>query len=129
MRHRVGIDLVSVEAVEDSIAAHGARYLARVYTPAELDDSRDERGEPVAQRLAARFAAKEAMRKALHVGDEAVPWQSIAVRRDRCGAPRLELTGRARELAEREGIRDIDVSLSHEGATAAAVVVAEVGPR
>lgn len=129
MSLRVGIDLVSVKSVEESIGCHGTRYLERVYTTAELDDSRNERGEPVAQRLAARFAAKEAMRKALRIGDEAIPWQDIGVRRDQSGAPRLELTGAARAAADREGVRAVEVSLSHEGATAAAVVVAEVGAR
>jgi holo-[acyl-carrier protein] synthase len=129
MHLRVGIDLVSVEAVQASIGCHGARYLERVYTHTELADSRDERGEPVAQRLAARFAAKEALRKALRVGDEPIPWRSIAVVREPSGAPRLELTGAARALAERERVRAVDVSLSHEGGTAAAVVLAEVEGR
>ncbi len=129
MSLRVGIDVVSVESVEESIGRHGTRYLERIYTTAELDDSRDACGKPVAERLAARFAAKEATRKALRIGDEAIPWRHIGVRRDQSGAPRLELTGRARAAAYREGISVVEVSLSHDGPMAAAVVVAEVGSR
>jgi holo-[acyl-carrier protein] synthase len=116
---RVGLDLVSVEAVTEAIATHGDRYLERTYTPEEL---RDCGGQP--HRLAARFAAKEATMKALDRGDEALPWTSIAVHRDRSGRPTLELTGAAAALAASRGLTRFEVSLTHDGGFGAAIVIA-----
>jgi holo-[acyl-carrier protein] synthase len=123
----VGLDLASVEAVEASIDRHDERYLHRVYTPRELSDCRNGDGTPNARRLAARFAAKEATMKALRTADEPLPWQSIGVRSDGFGRPAIELSGRAQELASARGVRALEVSLTHEGRYAAAVVVAELG--
>jgi holo-[acyl-carrier protein] synthase len=117
---RVGIDLVSVEEVQTSIAAYGDRYLSRVYSERELLDSR---GRPA--HLAARFAAKEAAMKALRRGDEGLSWKSIEVRSRGGGQPALELTGEAAELAHRRGVRSISVSLAHKRDHAAAVVMME----
>jgi len=110
---RIGLDLVSVEAVAAAIATHGDRYLRRTYTEEEL---RDCAGEP--ERLAARFAAKEAAMKALDRGDEPLPWTSIAVHRDAGGRPTLQLSGAAAELA------NFELSLTHDGGYSAAVVLA-----
>jgi holo-[acyl-carrier protein] synthase len=118
----IGLDLVSVDQVTDSIATHGERYLSRTYTDDEL---RDCGGQP--HRLAARFAAKEATMKALDRGDEALPWTSIAVHRDESGRPTLVLTGAAAELAKRRGIDSFELSLTHDGGFGAAVVVALSG--
>jgi len=123
---RVGIDLVSVAAVEDSISVHADRYLRRVYTSSELRDCVTSSGAPDARRLAARFAAKEATLKVLRDGDDAVPWHEIGVRSDRFGRPSVELAGGAAALARRRGIDAIEVSLTHEGEFAAAVVVAQM---
>jgi holo-[acyl-carrier protein] synthase len=123
---RVGIDLMSVDAVEESIRVHAGRYLRRVYTSRELRDCANSAGAPDARRLAARFAAKEAALKVLRAGDEAVPWRSIGVRADRFGRPSLELTGAAGALAARRGVEALDVSLTHDGPFAAAVVVARM---
>ena len=120
----VGIDLVDVADVTESVAVHAERYLERVYTPRELRECRSQDGTVDARRLAARFAAKEAAFKALGVGDDAIPWQSIGVRSDRFGNPSLDLTGAAAALAAARGIDDLAVSLTHEGPFAAAVVVA-----
>ena len=59
--------------------------------------------------------------------DEAISWQSIAVRSDAGGRPSIELTGAAPELAQRRGMRSLDVSLTHDEPFAAAVVLAELG--
>ncbi len=118
---RVGIDLASVDAVRESIESHGERYLERVYTAGELADcGRDP------ERLAARFAAKEAAIKVLQPAEgEAVPWRTIAVRRRASGAVELELSGEAAELADRAGIRELALSFSHERGCACAIVVAQ----
>ena len=115
---RVGLDLVSVDAVAEAIALHGERYLTRTYTAEEL---RECGGQP--HRLAARFAAKEATMKVLDRGDEALPWTSIAVERQGTGRPRLTLTGAAAELAADRGIAHFEVSLTHDGGYSAAIVV------
>jgi holo-[acyl-carrier protein] synthase len=125
----VGIDLASVADVEESIRVHGGRYLRRVYTSRELRDCAKSGGVPDARRLAARFAAKEAALKVLRAGDEAVPWQAIGVRSDRSGRPSIEFTGAAGELARRRGVESLELSLTHEGPFAAAVVVAQVCDR
>jgi holo-[acyl-carrier protein] synthase len=122
MSTRVGIDLVSVEQVQDSIAGHGTRYLSRIYTDSELVESRSE-----PQRLAARFAAKEATMKALGRGDEGFGWRDIALASGADGQPTIELSGAAAQLAQRRGVRSISVSLTHERDYAAAVVLMETG--
>jgi len=123
---RVGIDLASTDAVEEAIRVHSWRYLGRVYTSGELDECSTPDGGHDARRLAARFAAKEAVLKVLRAGDEAVPWRTIGVRTDRAGRPRIELTGAAEALAGRRGIESLDVSLTHAAGLAAAVVVAQL---
>ena len=77
------------------------------------------------ERLAGRFAAKEAVVKVLQVpSTAAVPWQSIEVRTSRNGVPYVVLSGTAREMAERQGISRVDISLSHDGGIAMAVAAA-----
>ncbi len=122
---RVGLDLVAVASVEDSLrAAHGDRYLDRLFTEREIADCRTAAGiDP--ERLAARFAAKEATLKVLPAADQGVSWQEIEVRREESGRVHLELRGRAAELAAEARITDLALSLTHEGGFAAAVVVAE----
>lgn len=122
---RVGIDLVSVDSVQESVRTHATRYLERVYTESELQDCRTEAGLD-AERLAARFAAKEAALKVLRPSDEGVAWRAIGVRRDPAGWVDLELSGRAAALAEDAGVAELAVSLTHEGPFASAVVVAEL---
>jgi holo-[acyl-carrier protein] synthase len=128
MPSRVGIDLIAVESVEESIRTHDERYLNRVYTQRELADCRTGSGID-AESLAARFAAKEATMKVLRPGAIGVPWNSIGVRRDPGCAPELELTGSAATLAGDVGISDFALSLTHDGGFAAAVVVARIGDR
>lgn len=123
---RVGTDLVSVHAVEESVRVHAARYLDRIYTEGEQRDCRDEEGVDPA-RLAARFAAKEAALKVLRPGrDDAVPWREIEVVRQPAGWVQLRLTGRAADRATETGVTGLAVSLAHEAAFASAVVVAEM---
>ncbi len=123
---RVGIDIVSVEVVRESIREHGDRYLKRFYTEGELRDCDTAEG-PIAERLAGRFAAKEATMKVLRPLDEAIPWRSIGVVRHGAGWVTLELSGRAAELAAEAGLSEFELSICHEGAYAAAVVVAKSG--
>jgi len=124
MPTRVGIDLVSVQSVESSLQTHGRRYVDRVYTAREQSDCRHEGGFD-AERLAARFAAKEAVMKVLRP-QAAVPWSSIGVRREPRGWASIEMTGAAAELAAELEITDVALSLTHEGGLAAATVIATI---
>jgi holo-[acyl-carrier protein] synthase len=119
---RVGIDLVAVAGVAEAIREHGDRYLARLFSEREQADCA---GAP--ERLAARYAAKEAVLKVLRPGpDDSVPWNEIEVVRDPAGWVELSLSGRAAELAAVTGIGGFSVSLTHEDGYASAVVIAEI---
>jgi holo-[acyl-carrier protein] synthase len=120
----LGADVVAIARVDALLARYGGRFLARVFTPAERSEWLG-RARP-AVHLAARLAAKEAGMKALGTGwGEGVGWHDLSVASGRRQAPALELSGGARREAERRGIRRTLVSLSHDGAYAFAVVVAE----
>jgi holo-[acyl-carrier protein] synthase len=116
----VGIDLVDVAQIEESLALYGDRFLNRVFTPAEYVDCK---GHTAA--LAARFAAKEATMKALRRGDEGIGWQSIEVLTGAGGMPEIGLSGAAEELAATHGVTALRVSMTRQRRHAAAVVVAE----
>jgi holo-[acyl-carrier protein] synthase len=100
------------------------RFAARVFTEAERAYCW-QRGEPQ-QHFAARFAAKEAMLKALGV-PSGLRWQELEVGTSPSGAPCVRLHGRAAEAAAAQGVRRLHLSLTHTVDTAAAVVVAEGG--
>jgi holo-[acyl-carrier protein] synthase len=120
---RVGIDLVSVESVRDSVNEHAEHYLRRVYTEREVRDCSKPGGvDP--ERLAARFAAKEATLKVLRPGEVGVPWFQIEVRRNPEGSVELELSGAAAALAAEAGLTELALSITHEGGFASAVVIA-----
>ena len=117
---RVGVDLVSVAAVEEAMRDHGQRYLARIYTAAEVEACGGD-----ATRLAARFAAKEATLKVLHAQDVGIAWPSIEVVRTDWGGVQLALTGAAEARAKEEGLASFALSISHEDGFAIAVVISE----
>lgn len=119
----VGTDLVSISDVAASIEAYGHRYLERVYSMTELRFCRDETGEPSARRLAARFAAKEAVIKALRPS-EGLALNEIEVTTDESGAPSMAFLGSAARWVTGLRITSASVSLSHEGNFAIAVFVA-----
>ena len=114
----VGVDLVDVERFALALSRHPA-LAERLFTD---DERRDAAQRP--ERLAARFAAKEAVLKSLRVGVGAAPWRSIEVRRDVNGAPVLRLHAAAAELATRRGVVRWNLSMTHTRLSAAAVVVA-----
>jgi holo-[acyl-carrier protein] synthase len=122
----VGTDLVEVARVVRVIDRHGARFLQRVFTPAEL--AACGAGKPGAvlrvESLAARWAAKEAAAKALGTGIGHVAWQEIEVLQDDAGCPSLRLHGRAAALAAERGLARWALSLAHDGGLALAFVVA-----
>jgi holo-[acyl-carrier protein] synthase len=114
----VGIDLLAIARVQRVLERHDGRFLRRVYTPEEVAFCRGRVNE-----LAARFAAKEAVMKALGTGIRGVAWREIEILPDRRGKPLVYLYGRALARAEKIGLRGLDVSLTHEGGFAVAAVV------
>lgn len=121
---RVGIDLVAVASVAESLRGpHRDHYLERIYTSQEIDDCRGPSGRVEPERLAARFAAKEAAIKALPGGGDEVRMTQIEVLRDTSGNVSLGLSGRPAELFAESGGSEIALSLAHEGGFAAATVV------
>ena len=120
----VGVDLVELDRIRRAVARHGTRFLARIYPPDELARYRDRLPE-----LAARFAAKEAVSKALgvglsHLSVQGIGWQEVEVLSDPLGKPVVRLLGRAQALAEAQGLGTWAISLSHSRDHALAFVVA-----
>jgi holo-[acyl-carrier protein] synthase len=120
----VGVDIVELDRIQRAVERHGERFLRRIFTAEEIARYRDRLPE-----LAARFAAKEAVSKALgvglnHISVEGIGWHEVEVLPDPLGKPLVGLTGRAQELAERQGLRQWAVSLSHGRDYAVAFVVA-----
>lgn len=119
---RVGVDLVETERV-GRLAERFPDRLQDIFTETELAYAL-RGGRRADERLAARFAAKEAAFKALGTGmSRGVAWTEIGIERELTGRPRLELTGRAARVAERLGLTGADVSLSHTKDYAFAQVV------
>jgi holo-[acyl-carrier protein] synthase len=114
----VGIDVVDVPRFT-IVLGRRPRIVERLFTEGE---QRDARGK--SERLAARFAAKEAVMKSLSVGAGSVPWKSIEVVKAPSGAPSVRLHGAASELAALRGADEFHISLTHTAMTAAAFVVA-----
>lgn len=122
---RVGIDLVHVPDVTASIAEFGDRYLRRVYSPGEIASCTTVDGGLSADRLAARFAAKEAVIKALRPA-YGIDYRTIEVVRDADGAPSIDFgsTGAGARLSAESGVVSASVSLTHDGEYASAVFMA-----
>lgn len=118
----LGIDNVDIDRFR-RVLARTPGFAARVFTDAELAYGREQR-DPT-QRLAARFAAKEAVMKALGVGLGEVRLQDIEVVRAPSGAPALALHGSAGALAAERAVQRWWISLTHTDLVASAVVVAE----
>ncbi len=120
----LGLDIAEVDRIEAAIRRHGAPFLERLFTPAEV--SYCERHKNRFERYAARFAAKEAAMKALGTGwSQGVRWRDIEVTREVTGKPTLRLAGAARQIAERMGAKNISVSITHSGNLALAQVIFE----
>ena len=115
-----GIDIIEIDRVAKVLSNHPDRFLTRVFTPSEAVYCRGR-----APQLASRFAAKEAVMKALGTGIRGIPWKSIEVTRKRGCPPEVTLHGPAKGRALRMGITRIAISLSHSKQFATASVVME----
>jgi holo-[acyl-carrier protein] synthase len=122
-RTSVGIDLVRISRISESLELFGAKFLERVFTQAEIAYA-TATPTLTAERLAARFAAKEATIKALDFAEAGVSWRDIEIARRTSGACDVVLHGAALDVAHDRGFEELSVSLSHEGDYATAVVLA-----
>lgn len=119
-----GVDLCEVPRMREAFGRHGDRFRHRVFTDREIAyaESKANRFE----RYAARFAAKEAGMKALGTGWRGgLGWRDIEVTNLRTGRPTLAFHGKAAEIAERLGVKNIALSLTHTAAQAMAMVILE----
>ncbi len=125
MELAVGIDVILISRVRKVLERHPERFLQRVYTPEEVAFCRGRVHE-----LAARFAAKEAVMKALGTGARGLAWREIEILPNRRGKPLVYLHGDAKKRGETIGLQGVDISLTHEGDLAIAAVVgtAEASP-
>jgi holo-[acyl-carrier protein] synthase len=121
MQHHIGTDIIEIERIRKSIARWGERFLNRVYTQAELDIYGQR-----PHSLAASFAGKEAVMKVLGTGNLGVAWREVEVLYHDSGKPYIRLNGRAAKEAQKLGIKEIDVSMSHSRENAVAVAIGSV---
>ncbi len=116
----VGIDIIEIDRIADVIARHGDRFLHRIYTDDEITHCRGRVPE-----LAARFAAKEAVMKALGTGVRGVGWRDIEVLPNYRGKPLVFLYGRGAARAKAIELTGLEISLTHSKEYAIASVVGE----
>ncbi len=114
-----GVDFIEIDRIARVLDRHGERFLRRIFTPGEIAYCRGR-----APNLAARFAAKEAVMKSLGAGFRSVGWRDVEVVRAPSGAPSARLHGRALRRAQRLGITEIAISLTHSRGFAMVVAVA-----
>jgi len=125
MIYGIGTDIIEVARIRGMLEKHGDRARKRLLTDAERAES--ERFSDPAPHVAGRFAAKEAVLKALGTGlIGAMTWHDIEVRTDPSGRPLVELTGEVAAEAEKRNISQIHLSISHTAEYATAQAVAEV---
>src|SRR6266581_4931686 len=115
----VGIDIIEVDRVRKVFEHHGERFLKRVYTDIEIAQCRGK-----VSRLAGRFAAKEAISKALGTGLHGVAWREMEIVQLRSGRPTVRLHGNAKRRAELLGLSAFDVSMADLAEFSIAVAVA-----
>jgi holo-[acyl-carrier protein] synthase len=119
-----GVDLCEVLRIRQSITRFGARFVERIFTPAEI--AYVERKANKFERYAARFAAKEAGMKAIGTGwRHGVRWQDFEVANLPSGKPTLRLHGVAARIAEQLGVRNVSLSLTHTAELGMAHVILE----
>lgn len=118
----LGIDLILISRIARAYRRRPERFLERIFTPREIESLRHKKN-PFPS-MAARFAAKEAIAKALGCGIGAVKWRELEVLPGKGGKPVVFLQGGARSWARRYGIRGVEVSISHDDSYAVAAAVA-----
>lgn len=118
----IGVDIAAIHRIDEAIKRHGERFLRRVFTAGERAVCSKRRD--AAPCFAARFAAKEAVMKALGCGWGPVGWGDIELVREATGRPSVRLHGNAARLAAQQRIDTIHISMSHERQHAVAYAIA-----
>ena len=119
-----GMDIVETKRIADSIERFGERFLHRVFLEGEVAYAQSMKAPHL--HLAARFAAKEAISKAFGTGiGHEMGWRDLEIIREPSGQPRVILHGKAEAFAQKRGVREVHISLSHtaEYGAASAVIV------
>ena len=116
--YRTGVDIVEISRIQEAIDNFGERFLNRVYTEEELGLYRDK-----PQSLAARFAAKEAVYKAINTSNKGIGWKDIEILTGPDGQPVVRLYGKARQQIKALGLGELAISLAHSREYAIAFVV------
>ena len=118
-----GIDLVDFGRIEKMLEKHPKRFLDRVFTPTEQTDADSTRNR--IEKLAGRFAAKEAVMKLIGTGwRDGIAWTDIEVVNNPLGQPIVTITGKVKELADQQGVEQITLSITHTSNFAIASAVA-----
>jgi holo-[acyl-carrier protein] synthase len=118
-----GIDLVECSRIADMLDRHGDRFTARVFTSTELEYARSSKN--TIERLAGRFAAKEAVMKLIGTGWRGgVAWTDIEVVNDAMGRPCVRLSGEVARIVLEQGIDQVRISITHTAQLAMASAVA-----
>lgn len=118
-----GIDLVDCPRIEQMVQRHGERFLNRVFTTAEQAYARKSKNS--VEKLAGRFAAKEAILKLMGTGWRGkIAWTDMEITNNEVGQPEVALSGEVKEIAERLGIGHISISITHTANFAIASAVA-----
>ncbi len=112
----LGIDIIRVSRIKESLERFGDRFIARVLTPTEAAYVRNR-----PETMAGRWAAKEAVSKVLGLGVRGIGWRDIEIERLPTGQPAVKLHGRAQKRAEQLGMGRVAVSISHESEFAVAI--------
>ncbi|MBM7624035.1 holo-ACP synthase [Sporohalobacter salinus] len=118
----IGVDIIEVSRIKDSWQEYQDRFLERVYTADEIDYCLQKSSPEV--HLAVRFAAKEAVVKALGTGLRGMKWTEIEVFNNQFGKPIIKLHNQARTLAEQLKVKEVLISLSHTKKQAVAYAMA-----
>jgi len=120
----IGVDIVDISRIQAMLDRYGERFLRRVYTEAETAYAMG--GAKPAERLAGRFAVKEALMKALGTGkSHGILWRNVETVRGPMGRPVVSLHGEAGALAKKRGGGAVHVSITHDGGKAVAFVILE----
>ncbi len=118
--HYIGIDIIEIARIERAIARWGGSFLHRIYTELELKLSHSKPSS-----LAARFAGKEAVVKAIGTQTKGIGWREIEILAEPDGKPLVRLYGKAQNQADSLGLGKLAISLSHSKEYAVAFVVGE----
>ncbi|MBN1638346.1 MAG: holo-ACP synthase [Ignavibacteriales bacterium] len=110
MIYGIGIDIIEIERIKQSIEQYGDRFLNKIFTKVEIEYSKNKSN--MYQHLAARFAAKEAIAKAISTGlNKSFSWQEVEIYNEPSGLPQVKLLGKLKEIVGYE--KELKITMSH----------------